>query len=214
MKRSLSLVLIIIVFAVSFIGCAHTQTATYTPPQHLAVRMIRIGNEVSVCIQPKTSVEYYISAHQEPNAWITEDKLYFTEEIFAFDDDVLKFVMCHEIAHNKLGHLAKRKTVSYITTGVMIVADIIIPGVGLLNYLANPAVVNNFSKKQEFEADTEASKACLCLGILISEQIEMLKKLKSATDDSGGFWDQHPSWDERIENIKKTNIVSSPEVTP
>jgi Zn-dependent protease with chaperone function len=214
MKRSLSLVLIIIVFAVSLLGCAHTQTATYTLPKHLADRMIRIGGEVSSCIRPKNDLEYYISSFQEPNAWVTEDKLYFTEGIFVFDDDVLKFIMSHEIAHNKLGHLAKVKTVSYITTGVMIVADIILPGVGILNYWANPAIVNNFSKKQEFEADTEASKACLCLGISISEQIEMLKKLKSATDDSGGFWDQHPSWDERIENIKKTNIVSSPEVTP
>ena len=121
--------------------------------------------------------------------------------------------MCHEIAHNKLGHLANLQITSYVTTGVMIAVDMILPGAGLLNYFINPAVVNNFSKTQEFEADTEASKACLCLGISISDQIEMLKKLKSATDDSGGFWDRHPSWDERIENIKKTNIVSSPEAT-
>jgi len=207
MKRSLSLVLISIVFAVSFIGCAHTQTATHIPPKHLAVRMIKIVGEVSACIQPKTNLEYYISNQSEPNAWVTDDKLYFTEGIFVFDDNVLKFVMSHEIAHNKLGHLAKARTVSYITTGVMMVADIIIPGAGLLNYLANPAIVNNFSKIQEFEADTEASKACLCLGISISDQIEILKELRLATADSGKFWDKHPSWDERTENIKKTNIT-------
>jgi Zn-dependent protease with chaperone function len=214
MKRSLSLVLIIIVFAVSFIGCAHTQTATYTIPEHILTRLNKIAKEVSVCIQPRTDLKYYISNDREPNAWVTEDRLCLTEGLFGFDDDTLKFVMCHEIAHNKLGHLAKIKTVSYITTGVMMVVDIMLPGAGLLNYLANPAIVNNFSKKQEFEADIEASKACLCLGISISDQVVILEKLKAAIAGGGKFWDQHPSWDERIENIKKTNIVSSLEVTP
>ena len=72
-RRSLLLTFIVIVFAVFFMGCAHTQTPTYTLPQHLADRMIRIGNEVSACIQPQTDLEYRISNDQEPNAWVTED---------------------------------------------------------------------------------------------------------------------------------------------
>ena len=46
------------------------------------------------------------------------------------------------------------------------------------------------------------------------DQIEILKELKLAIADSGKFWDKHPSWGERIENIKKTNITSSPKATP
>jgi len=50
--------------------------------------------------------------------------------------------------------------------------------------------------------------------LFADNQIEMLKELKLAIADSGKFWDKHPSWDERIENIKKTNITSSPKATP
>lgn len=200
-NRSLLLALIIIVF--TFIGCAHTQTTPYVIPEHILVRLNKIAEEVSICIQPRTDLEYYITNDREPNAWVTENGIYLTEGLFGFNDDALKFIVSHEIAHNKLGHLANLQTIGYVTTGVMMAVDVLLPGAGLLNYFVNPAVISNFSKPQEFEADTEAAKACLCLGMSIADVVMVLEKLRSAIPDGGGFWDQHPSWDERIENIQK-----------
>lgn len=188
-------ILVIILF---LSGCAHTQS--YTPPEHLGNRMVMIGNSVLTCID--APVSFYIANTKGKNAWIIDEKVCFTEGLFEFDDDTLKFVMAHEISHFKLGHLKSKKIVSYVTTGAMILVDCFVPGVGLLNYFINPAVVNNFSKPQELEADKLASKTCLCLGISIEAQVEILEKLKANFEEGGGFWAQHPSWDDRISNIK------------
>lgn len=188
--------IILILFFLS--GCAHHQV--YTPPQHLSTRMIFIGYEVLTCLY--APVKFYIAKSKEQNAWIINDKIYFTEGLFELDDDTLKFVMAHEISHLKLGHLKNIKKVSYATTGVMMVVNFVIPGAGLLNFLVNPAVVNNFTKTQELEADKLASQTCLCLGISIDRQVELLENLKNAIADGGKFWDRHPSWDDRIANIK------------
>ncbi len=188
-----------IIFILIFLsGCAHHQV--YTPPEHLGTRMTSIGTEVLTCLD--APVRFYIAKSKEQNAWIIDDKIYFTEGLFELDDDTLKFVMAHEIAHLKLGHLKTIKTVSYATTGVMLVVNFIVPGAGLLNLLINPAVVNNFTKTQEYEADKLASQTCFCLGISIDRQVEILKNLRKAITDGGKFWDRHPSWDDRIANIK------------
>lgn len=190
--------LLIIIFLIS--GCAHKQP--YIIPPDLIPRIEQIKIEVLECIQPRNEIIFYIVNSKEPNAWLYEKGIYFTEGLFEFDDDTLKFIMAHEIAHDKLGHVEDRKAVSYVTTGAMLVLNAIIPGAGLLNWAVNPVVVNNFSKKQEFEADSEASRACLCLGISIKEQVEILRGLQKKTLEGGGFWDQHPSWDERVRNIE------------
>jgi len=189
---------IIYITIVLLLGCAHHKP--YTPPKNLGIRMTTIGAEVLTCLN--APVNFYIAKSKEQNAWIIDDKVYFTEGLFDLDDDTLKFVMAHEISHLKLNHLKTIKKVSYATTGVMMVVNFVIPGAGLLNYLVNPAVVNNFTKTQEYEADKLASKTCLCLGISIDRQVEILKNLKKAIADGGKFWDRHPSWDDRIANIK------------
>jgi len=35
----------------------------------------------------------------------------------------------------------------------------------------------------------------------------ILQSLKARTRDGGGFWDRHPSWDERIANIQERDHV-------
>ena len=194
MKTILRIIFILIFLS----GCAHHQV--YTPPEHLGIRMNSIGTEVLTCLN--VPVKFYIAKTDKQNAWIIDDKVYFTEGLFDLDNDTLKFVMAHEISHLKLGHLKAIKKVSYATTGVMMVVNFVIPGAGLLNLLINPAVVNNFTKTQEYEADKLAFKTCLCLGISIDRQVEILENLKKAIADGGKFWDRHPSWDDRISNIK------------
>lgn len=192
---------IVTVIMVLLLGCTHR--AAYNPPDYLKIEMNRIAAEVLRCIQPKNRLAFYISDSQQIGAWTKENKIIFTEGMFrTFDDDTLKFVMAHEIAHDKLGHINEIRTISLVTTGTMMVVNAIVPGAGYLDYLINPAVTNNYSKTQELEADKEASKACLCLGISLEQQIEIMENLKSAIEDGGGFWARHPSWDDRIVNIK------------
>lgn len=138
------------------------------------------------------------------NAWIDNDnRVYLTPGLYNYDDNTLMFIMAHELSHAKLKHIRNRQNVSYATTGVMMVAGFIVPGVGLLNHAVNPAVTNNFSKFQEYDADRLAAETLVkCFDISVDQQIHIIESLKKDTNDAGGFWDRHPSWNDRIENIR------------
>lgn len=103
----------------------------------------------------------FICNSKKPNAWVDgENRMYLTEGLFEYNDDTLRFVMAHEFAHVLLGHYKKKIAVSLTTTGVMLIANTLIPGIGLLNHLINPVAVNSFSKPQELDADKLAAEAC------------------------------------------------------
>jgi hypothetical protein len=93
--------------------------------------------------------------------------VHLTEGLFRFGDDTIAFVIAHEIAHAKLKHIRDKRAVSLATTGVMIIAGAIIPGLGFLNYAVNPAVTNNYGKGQEYETDKLASETVLIFRLIV-----------------------------------------------
>ena len=191
-------------------SCAHQQAAPYVIPQYVKARSVEtLYNKAIFCSSvygAGTHPFVFINPGKEPNAWVdTDNKVHLTEGLFRFDDDTIAFVIAHEIAHAKLKHVRNRNAVSLATTGVFMVAGVFIPGIGLLNHAVNPAVTNNYSKVQEYEADKLASETLAsCFNIPVDKQVQILQSMQSGTIDAGGFWDQHPSWADRIENIKQT----------
>ncbi len=130
------------------------------------------------------------------------NRIYLTYGEFKFSDDVLRFTVAHEMAHLHLNHHAELKAVSIATTGAMLAANFVVPGAGLLNHAVNPAVVNNFSKTKEFEADKKAFDVCVkCLKMPPERVLKAIDEIRSRAGDGGGFWSTHPSWEDRIENI-------------
>jgi Zn-dependent protease with chaperone function len=198
MKRVMVLIL-----ALALMGCATTKQHHATvEDREFARRIVPIHQAVAKCMNLDTTPVPMVSPDKSPNAWVDGDKVYFTIGLRNFDDETLTFITAHEYAHLKLGHQGQGKALSYGITGVMLVANVFIPGVGLLNHAVNPAISNNFSKSQESDADKLASNICSsCLNIPIENQIATMYYLKARLSDSGGFWDRHPSWDDRIYNI-------------
>jgi hypothetical protein len=170
-------------------------------------KIIPIIRKVSKCMTPDVDYAVYLNQDKNSNAFVNvSGNIVFTNgAIENWDDDILTFVAAHEIAHDKLGHVAKKMTVSYTTTGVMLVANALVPGLGLLNHIINPAVTNNFSKTQEYDADKLASEYCLkCFGMTIEKQSDIMNRMKDTSKgDGGGFWATHPAWGDRIKNIEK-----------
>lgn len=159
------------------------------------------------CMMPEIR-EYSIgiSDDRRPNASVNiSGQITFTKgALRVWDDETLTFIAAHEIAHDKLGHVSKKIAASAVTTGFMIIANHFIPGIGLLNQAINPAIVNNFSKAQEYEADKLASESCeKCFGLTKEKQMEIMKRIRKTSSEGGGFWATHPSWSDRIENIKQ-----------
>ncbi|HPV50270.1 MAG TPA: M48 family metalloprotease, partial [Smithellaceae bacterium] len=136
----------------------------------------------------------------------------FTKEALEkFDNDTLTFVAAHEIAHDKLGHVAKKIAVSSTITGALVVANVFLPGAGYLNHIINPTITNNYSKTQEYDADQMASDHCAqCFDMSIEKQITVMQKIEKISKSSGGgFWATHPSWENRIKNVATTTKSSS-----
>ncbi len=205
MKKVLFIVLVFLA------GCATAKQPAYTAPKAYKDRIVPIVVKANRCVEPGKILSIRIAKSDAPNAWVDQESVYFTEGLFIFDDDTLLFIAAHELAHDKLGHIGKAQGVSYATTGVMLIVNAVIPGAGWLNHIVNPAVVNNFSKAQEFEADKYASTvSATCMNIPLSRQIEIMNAMKDKTRDGGGFWDRHPSWDERIANIQRQEGTKSP----
>ena len=172
-------------------------------------RIRTIVNRVRDCMVPGGK-DYHITISDDDNANafinISGHITFTREALRQWDDDTLTFVAAHEMAHDIMGHVRKKLAVSGATTTAMIVANIFLPGVGYLNHALNPAVVNNYSKTQEYEADKLASEACeKCFGITKEKQIEIMERIRESSKhgDGGGFWATHPSWSNRIKNIEQ-----------
>jgi hypothetical protein len=82
-------------------------------------RIYSIVYKVSKCINPNIDYDVFISDKEEPNAWVNvSGNITFTKDALnKFDDDTLTFMAAHEIAHDKLGHVAKKMAVSHKNNG-------------------------------------------------------------------------------------------------
>jgi Zn-dependent protease with chaperone function len=199
---------IVIIALLLLSSLAYGEEKPYVIPKDILNRSVPIFHEVAKCFNYSSldiKSELFIQSSKEVNAWIDENyNVYLTEGVFKYDNDVVTFAIAHELAHAKLNHIKKQKNVSYATTGFMMVLNAIIPGSGLLNYVVNPAVTNNFSKTQELDADRMASEGLInCFNISIEKQVHVCETLQKESKDGGGFWARHPPWNERIENIKR-----------
>lgn len=186
-------------------SCAHRQKTNYVIPQDILSRSVPIYYKVVGCLNISEPTKLFIHPDKKPNAWIDlKNNVYLTEGLFRYDDEMITFVLAHELSHAKLKHVRNQRNVSLATTGVMMVAGFIIPGAGLLNYAVNPAVTNNFNKFQEADADRLASESLVkCFDISVDQQVQLLQSMQYDVPPGGGFWDRHPSWSDRIENIKQ-----------
>lgn len=170
-------------------------------------KLISIIRTVSGCMTPEIDYTVYVNQDKNTNAFVNiSGQITFTSGAMEkWDDETLTFIAAHEIAHDKLGHVAKKMAVSYTTTGAFIIAGAFVPGIGVLNHVVNPAITRNYSKTQEYEADKMASDYCLkCFNMTKEKQLAIIDRLKNTSkNDGGGFWSTHPSWDDRGKNIGK-----------
>ena len=195
MKRLCLIILLVV-------GCAGAPT--YQADPALKQRTVRLASKVVNCVAPGEIYYIHLAQSNDPNAWLDSNKhIYITEGLMKFSNDTILLVVAHELGHDKLGHIYKSMAVSYGITGAMLAANFFVPGIGLLNHAVNPAVTNNYGKTHELDADRFAVESCMrCFGFTVEQSITIFKSLSL---EGGGFWDAHPSLDDRIENLKKLN---------
>ena len=120
------------------------------------------------------------------------------------NDDQLRGVLAHEIAHQDLGHVAKAQMVG---AGLNILAaglQQLFPAAGALAPIAGELVARDYSRNEEFAADRHGVEILRRAGYTKETLLDALTWIRRVSGDAGGgFLSTHPGLDERIATIQK-----------
>ena len=120
------------------------------------------------------------------------------------NDDQLRAILAHELAHQDLNHVAKAQVLGVgLNIGAAILNQIV-PGSGALAPLAGELVANKYSRTEEYAADKHGAELLVRAGYPRQMMIDTLTWLmQTAGSDSGGFFATHPGTGDRIEALRK-----------
>jgi putative metalloprotease len=119
------------------------------------------------------------------------------------NDDRLRAVLAHEIAHEDLNHVAKAQV---LATGIglgAVLIDQVFPGTGQFAPIAGELVMRKYTRTEEFAADKHGAELLRRAGYSKQLMIDSLTWLMQVSGDSGGgFFATHPGTVERIAALR------------
>jgi predicted Zn-dependent protease len=119
------------------------------------------------------------------------------------NDDQLRGVLAHELAHDDLNHVAKTQALGAGVNIGAIILDQIIPGSGAITPIAGQLLVRGYTRKEEYQADAHGATILERTGYSRQVMIDTLNWLIQQTGGSkGGFLSTHPGTAERIEALR------------
>ncbi len=199
-------------------GCATTRYVHIAGPAEDPAGFRRIA-EISSKLLPVMDVvdgakyHFEIAEDDELNAFALSDHTIVVNSglLHALDDTQLACILAHEIAHVSLGHNARRTEVSRSRSSVFAELKKGASGAGLLSSFIKPFALKEYSREQETEADIEAVNALKSVRISPELYITVLRKLQENAEadgrgKGGGLLADHPSFESRIETIRKMNL--------
>lgn len=121
------------------------------------------------------------------------------------NDEQLRAVLAHEVAHEDLGHVAKAQALG---TGIgigAVILDQIIPGAGQVAPIAGALITRSYSRSEEYAADRHGVDLLKRIGRPKEDMINTLTWLmaSSGSDGGGGFLSTHPATEDRIDVLRK-----------
>ena len=120
------------------------------------------------------------------------------------NDEELRGVLAHEIAHDDLGHPAKMQLVGVgLGLGAALLENVF-PGSAQIAPIAGTLIASSYSRPQELEADRHAVTILRRAGYSKDVMIHALTWIMQVEGNSGGgFLSTHPATDERIRALKR-----------
>jgi predicted Zn-dependent protease len=121
------------------------------------------------------------------------------------NDDQLRAVMAHEIAHADLGHVAKAQRLGIGLTLGMVLLEQVIPGSQALTPIAGQLIQSSYGRKEEYQADAHGVEILRRAGYdgrsLLADTLTWLTKVEGS--GSGGFFATHPATGDRIAAVRR-----------
>lgn len=121
------------------------------------------------------------------------------------NDEHLRGVLAHEIAHDDLGHVARAQTLGTGLNIGVILLEQFLPGSSAVTPIAGALIANSYSRSEEFEADRHGVEILRRAGYSKEVMIDTLTWLMrtSGGDGGGGFLSTHPATEARIDALRK-----------
>jgi putative metalloprotease len=119
------------------------------------------------------------------------------------NDEQLRGILAHEIAHDDLGHPVKMQLIG---TGVTLGAALlekVFPGSAMVAPIAGTLIASSYSRPQELEADRHGVTILRRAGYSKEVMVRTLTWIMQVQGNGGGgFLSTHPATDERIRALR------------
>jgi len=121
------------------------------------------------------------------------------------NDEHLRGVLAHEIAHDDLGHVASAQTLGTGLNIGVILLEQLIPGSSAVTPIAGALIARSYSRSEELEADRHGVEILRRAGYSKEVMIDTLTWLMrtSGGNSGGGFLSTHPGTEDRIDALRK-----------
>src|SRR5918994_5121807 len=121
------------------------------------------------------------------------------------NDEQLRGIMAHEIAHDDLGHVAKLQGLGAGLNLGVILLEQIIPGSSAVTPIAGSLIARGYSRNEEYAADRHGVEILRRTGYSKDVLINALNWVSrtSGGDGGGGFLSTHPATEDRIAQLEK-----------
>jgi Zn-dependent protease with chaperone function len=120
------------------------------------------------------------------------------------NEDQLRGVLAHEIAHEDLGHVAKAQALGAGLNILSAGLQQLFPAAGALAPIAGELVARGYGRTEEYAADRHGVDILRRAGYSKDTMLDALTWIRRVSGDGGGgFLSTHPGLDERIVTIER-----------
>jgi predicted Zn-dependent protease len=120
------------------------------------------------------------------------------------NDEHLRGVLAHEIAHDDLGHVARAQMLGTGLDLGVILLEQLIPGSSAITPIAGTLIARSYSRSEELEADRHGVEILRRAGFSKEVMINTLTwVMRSSNGGGGGFLSTHPATEDRIDALRR-----------
>jgi Zn-dependent protease with chaperone function len=157
-----------VIVLVSLSGCATVPGDAYYPKAgEAATRVLgeALYRAARAASEDPQLYSFAMVRTAEVRAYTGEDAtFYFSEGLARRSGTVIDALVAHEVAHELLDHVGRRRALSLSVTGGFTVLGLALPGLSALDLVANPLIVRAYTRDQEIAADRKAVEVLRDMG--------------------------------------------------
>ena len=211
MRKLVALVLAVVALS----GCATFPDGAYYPnPAEASTRVVAeaLYRAARAASEDPQRYSFAMIRTAEVRAYTGEDAtFYFSEGLARQSGRVVDALVAHEIAHELLDHVGRRRALSGSVTGGFTALGLVIPGLSALDLVANPLNIRAYTRDQEISADRKAVEVLRDMGYatprrVLADALRAAAALNDAADR--GPFAAEPELRERLAALEPLEPVA------